>query len=198
MDLISVIMPTYNAAKWVSCTIDNLAAQTYPHFELIVSDDGSQDDTVAVVRKKLAKSFKHPWQIIERGKNKGPSAARNLALKAAQGRWVQFLDSDDFIAPSKFALQAAHCARVAADVAAVYSPWSQCHIEDGRVTAAAEGCRCSRSISCWRAARSRSYRSRRSVRTHSSASAGRTEPAAMPVTRRNSPSVRRSRSADGT
>ena len=134
MDLISVIMPTYNAAKWVSCTIDNLAAQTYPHFELIVSDDGSQDDTVAVVRKKLAKSFKHPWQIIERGKNKGPSAARNLALKAAQGRWVQFLDSDDFIAPSKFALQAAHCARVAADVAAVYSPWSQCHIEDGRVT----------------------------------------------------------------
>ena len=50
MDLISVIMPTYNAAQWVSYTIDNLAAQTYPHFELIVSDDGSQDDTVAVAR----------------------------------------------------------------------------------------------------------------------------------------------------
>ena len=50
MDLISVIMPTHNAAKWVTYTIDNLAAQTYPHFELIVSDDGSQDDTVSVVR----------------------------------------------------------------------------------------------------------------------------------------------------
>jgi len=134
MDLISVIMPTHNAAKWVTYTIDNLAAQTYPHFELIVSDDGSQDDTVRVVRSKLAESFKNPWQIIELRDNRGPSAARNLALKAAKGTWVQYLDSDDFIAPSKFALQAARCARVSADVAAVYSPWTQCYIDDGRVT----------------------------------------------------------------
>jgi glycosyltransferase involved in cell wall biosynthesis len=134
MDLISVIMPTYNAAKWVTSTIDNLAAQTYPHFELIVSDDGSQDDTVSVVRNKLAKCFKNPWKIIELGKNQGPSAARNLALKAAKGTWVQYLDSDDFLAPSKFEIQAARCARVSADVSAVYSPWCQCHIDDGRVT----------------------------------------------------------------
>lgn len=134
MDLISVIMPTYNAAKWVTGTLDNLAAQTYPHFELIVSDDGSQDDTVSVVRNKLAKSFKNPWQIIELRRNQGPSAARNLALKAAKGTSVQYLDSDDFIAPSKFEMQAEKCARVSADVSAVYSPWCQCHIDDGRVT----------------------------------------------------------------
>ena len=138
MDLISVIMPTYNAAKWVTDTIDNLAAQTYPHFELIVSDDGSQDDTVAVVRKRLATSFKNPWQIIELGKNQGPSAARNLALQAASGKWVQYLDSDDFIAPAKFEMQAARCARVSADVFAVYSPWCQCHIDDGQVTLVGE------------------------------------------------------------
>jgi glycosyltransferase involved in cell wall biosynthesis len=134
MDLISVIMPTHNSAKWVTYTIDNLAAQTYPHFELIVADDGSQDDTVSVVRRKLAKGFKHPWQIVELRSNRGPSAARNLALKAAKGTWVQYLDCDDFLAPSKFELQAAHCARVAADVAAVYSPWTQCYIDHGRVT----------------------------------------------------------------
>jgi glycosyltransferase involved in cell wall biosynthesis len=134
MDLISVIMPTHNAAKWVTHTIDNLAAQTYQHFELIVSDDGSRDDTVSVVRSKLAKSFEHPWQIIELPNNRGPSAARNLALKAAKGTWVQYLDCDDFMAPSKFAMQAARCARVSADVAAVYSPWTQCYIDDGRVT----------------------------------------------------------------
>jgi len=133
MDLISVIMPTYNAAQWVSYTIDNLAAQTYPHFELIVSDDGSQDDTVSVVRNKLA-NFKNPWQIIELGKNRGPSAARNVALKAAKGKWVQYLDSDDFMAPSKFEMQAAHCARASAEVSAVYSPWRQCYIDDGRVS----------------------------------------------------------------
>jgi glycosyltransferase involved in cell wall biosynthesis len=134
MDLISVIMPTHNAAKWVTYTIDNLAAQTYPHFELIVSDDGSQDDTVSVVRSKLSRSFRNPWQIIEAGNNQGPSAARNLALHAARGTWVQYLDSDDFLAPSKFELQAAHCARVSAEVAAVYSPWTQCYIDNGRVT----------------------------------------------------------------
>jgi len=134
MDLISVIMPTHNSAKWVTYTIDNLAAQTYRHFELIVADDGSQDDTVSVVRSKLAKGFKNPWQIVELRNNRGPSAARNLALKAAKGTWVQYLDCDDFLAPSKFELQAAHCARVAADVAAVYSAWIQCYIDDGRVT----------------------------------------------------------------
>ena len=133
MDLISVIMPTYNAAKWVAGTLDNLAAQTYRHFELIVADDGSQDDTVSVVRKKLVKGFKNPWQIIELGRNQGPSAARNRALKAAKGKWIQHLDSDDFMAPSKFEMQAAHCARASADVSAVYSPWRQCQVDDGRV-----------------------------------------------------------------
>ena len=86
MDLISVIMPTYNAARWVADTIDNLSAQTYPHFELIVADDGSQDDTVAVVRHKLAQSFRKPWRIVELGNNRGPSTARNVALAGSPGQ----------------------------------------------------------------------------------------------------------------
>ena len=134
MDLISVIMPTYNAARWVADTIDNLSAQTYPHFELIVADDGSQDDTVAVVREKLATSFPKPWRVIELGNNRGPSKARNVALETARGTWIQYLDSDDFIAPSKFELQVARCAQVAAEVSAVYSPWCQCHVDGGRMT----------------------------------------------------------------
>ena len=134
MDLISVVMPTHNAAQWVAYTIDNLAAQTYPHFELIVVDDGSQDATVSLVRNKLASTFRNPWQIIELGSNRGPSAARNVGLNAAKGAWVQFLDSDDFMAPSKFEIQMAHCARVSADVSAVYSPWRQCYIDAGKVT----------------------------------------------------------------
>ncbi|MBV9317185.1 MAG: glycosyltransferase family 2 protein, partial [Gammaproteobacteria bacterium] len=71
--------------------------------------------------------------IIEAPSNRGPSAARNLALKAAKGTWVQYLDSDDFLAPSKFELQAARCARASTEVAAVYSPWTQCYIDEGRV-----------------------------------------------------------------
>ena len=133
MDL-SVVMPTYNAADCVAQAIDSLNAQTYANFELIVVDDGSEDDTVAVTRGKLANDFAKPWQIIELGRNRGPSAARNVGLRAARGEWVQFLDSDDFLHPSKFELQMAYCAQAPADVMAVYSSWRQCRFEAGHIS----------------------------------------------------------------
>jgi glycosyltransferase involved in cell wall biosynthesis len=127
-------MPTYNAAQWVTDTINSLIAQTYPHFELIVVDDGSQDDTVSLLRSKLSSDFANAWRIIELGGNRGPSAARNVGLRAATGSWVQFLDSDDFLAPSKFEVQMAHCAHASTDVSAVYSPWRQCYFDAGEFT----------------------------------------------------------------
>ena len=126
-------MPTYNSAKWVAETIDSLISQTYPHVELVVVDDGSHDDTVSVVHKKLTADFKHEWKIVELGSNRGPSAARNVGLRAASGSWIQYLDSDDFMSPSKFALQMAHCERASPDVAAVYSPWRQCYVDSGKI-----------------------------------------------------------------
>ena len=134
MSLVSVVMPTYNAEKWVAATIDSVIAQTYPHVELIVVDDGSKDKTVSVVREKLQNDFKANWRIIELGGNRGPSAARNAGLSAASGSWVQFLDSDDFLAPTKFELQMAFCADAPANVAAVYSPWRRCYLDSGRMT----------------------------------------------------------------
>ena len=134
MSLVSVVMPTYNSAKWVNETIDNLILQTYPHIELTVVDDGSRDDTVSVVRNKLRNDFKHDWQIIELGSNRGPSAARNVGLRAATGSWVQYLDSDDFMSPSKFELQMAYCERASSDVSAVYSSWRQCYVDSGKIT----------------------------------------------------------------
>ncbi len=127
-------MPTCDSASWVSETIENLIAQTYPSVELIVVDDGSQDETVSVVRRKLKSDFKNSWRIIELDGNHGPSAARNVGLRAASGAWVQFLDSDDFMAPEKLELQMSHCARASSEVSAVYSPWRQCHVEAGRIT----------------------------------------------------------------
>ena len=134
MSVVSVIMPTYRAAKWVSDAIDCVIAQTYPHVELIVVDDGSQDDTVAVVREKLTRDFRNQWQIIELGTNRGPSAARNVGLGAARGSWVQFIDSDDLIPSDKFERQMAYCNQAPPDVTAIYSPWRRYYIDDGRVT----------------------------------------------------------------
>ena len=134
MTVVSVIMPTYHAAKWVATTIDSVIAQTYPHLELIVVDDGSQDDTVSVVRRKLAADFRNDWKIIELGANRGPSAARNVGLTAANGSWVQFLDSDDLIPPTKFERQMAYCARAPDEVTAIYSPWRRCYLDYGNIT----------------------------------------------------------------
>jgi len=127
-------MPTYRAAKWVAAAIDNVNAQTYSDLELIVVDDGSPDDTVAVVRRKLAEDFPRSWKVIELGANRGPSAARNAGLAAAGGAWVQFLDSDDLLAPTKLERQMAYCAQAPADVAGVYSPFRRCFIDDGRIS----------------------------------------------------------------
>jgi glycosyltransferase involved in cell wall biosynthesis len=134
MTLVSIIMPTYNARNWVGDTIDNIIAQTYSDIELVVVDDGSSDDTVSVVREKLRKDYKKSWQIVELGANQGPSAARNVGLRAATGSWVQYLDSDDLMATTKLERQMAYCAQASSEVAHVHSPWRMCYIDAGEVT----------------------------------------------------------------
>jgi hypothetical protein len=143
VSLVSVIMPTHNAAGWVAQAIDSVIAQTYAPVELIVVDDASQDDTVKTIRAKLERDFKGAWQILELPKNQGPSAARNIGLRAASGAWVQYLDSDDLLAPSKLERQMAVCAGAPDDVAAVFSPFRMCHIDDGRIEWAAPLVACS-------------------------------------------------------
>ena len=133
MEVLTVVMPTYNAEKWVVATIDNLAAQTYPHVELIVIDDGSRDRTVTTVRERLSSGFQHKWQVIELGANRGPSAARNVGLRAAAGSWVQFLDSDDFMAPTKFERQMRHCLSSSTNLSAVYSAWRRCYYDNEEI-----------------------------------------------------------------
>jgi glycosyltransferase involved in cell wall biosynthesis len=125
MELVSIIIPGYNAEKFIGRAIQSAIAQTYPHIEIIVADDGSTDETPAVARDKLGKDFKGTWQVIELGINKGVSAARNAAIRAARGSWIQSLDADDILAPTKIEKQMAACMDAPADVAAVFSPWRQ-------------------------------------------------------------------------
>ncbi len=90
----SVVIPTYNRAGFVGKTIQSLLAQTYPHFEIIVVDDGSTDDTEAVVRGIGSdKLTYHKKQNGER------AAARNFGARLAKGDYVNFFDSDDLAYP---------------------------------------------------------------------------------------------------
>ena len=95
---VSVIMPCYNAAKYLDDAINSLRAQTYDNFELLAVNDGSSDQTQSRLELHAAKD---PRVRVFRQKNAGPSAARNTALRQINGEYVCFLDSDDVYLPEK-------------------------------------------------------------------------------------------------
>jgi len=98
---VSVIMAAYKGAGLVTETLDSLAAQSFGDFELVVVDDASPDDTLAVLR-----AFGDPRvTIIETPANAGPVRARNRAFAAARGRYIAALDQDDLCRPERFARQ---------------------------------------------------------------------------------------------
>ena len=96
---ISVIIPTYNRVKFLPEAIESVLAQTYPYFELIIVDDGSDDNTASLVQS-------YDQDIIYvRQKNRGPAAARNRGVQAARFNYLAFLDSDDRFVENKLAVQ---------------------------------------------------------------------------------------------
>lgn len=101
---VTVIIPCYNYGHFLPASLESVLQQTYAHWECIVVDDGSTDDTKEVVAAFAAKDkrFKYIYQS-----NKGMSAARNAGIKAASGEFLQFLDSDDLIERRKLEVQAA-------------------------------------------------------------------------------------------
>lgn len=99
--LVSVIIPTFNRAHCVGEAIASVLAQTYPHLELIVVDDGSLDQTSTVVS-----AFAHRLRYLPQ-EHGGVSAARNYGVAASHGALVAFLDSDDRWLPGKVAAQVA-------------------------------------------------------------------------------------------
>src|SRR5438045_6025761 len=93
---VSVIIPAYNASATLAETVESLLAQTCSHWEAIIVDDGSDDDTVAV-----AKSFAERDMRIRvvRQPHQGISAARNTGIDQARYEWLLFLDADDWLLP---------------------------------------------------------------------------------------------------
>ncbi len=100
--LVSVLVPCYNAGAWVSATLDSVLAQTYRPLEIIVVDDGSTDDSAAVLQRYAARGV----TVVRQG-NQGQTAALNRALQLARGDFVQYLDADDLLHPAKVELQVA-------------------------------------------------------------------------------------------
>ena len=96
-DLVSIIMPNYNSAKYVKATIESVLAQTYTNWELLFVDDCSTDNSLEIVRAFNDDRIR----ILQNEKNSGAAISRNYALREAKGRWIAFLDSDDLWEESK-------------------------------------------------------------------------------------------------
>ena len=99
--LVSVIIPVYNGAPFLAEALESVFAQDYPHYEVIVIDDGSTDNSV-----DIAQAF--PTLYLLRQTNQGPSVARNLGVTAAHGTLIAFLDADDVWMPHKLSTQVHH------------------------------------------------------------------------------------------
>lgn len=99
--MVSVTVVTYNSSEFVIETLDSIAAQTYQNLELVISDDGSTDDTVAKCQdwaRKNESRFQN-IQILTVEKNTGLSANLNRAYKACHGDWIKEFDGDDIMCP---------------------------------------------------------------------------------------------------
>ena len=95
--LITIVVPIYKVEKYLGRCIDSLIAQTYPNIEIILADDGSPDRCGAICDEYAQKDSR--IKVIHQ-ENKGVAAARNAALDIAQGEYIMFVDSDDYVEPT--------------------------------------------------------------------------------------------------
>ena len=97
MDKISIIVPIYNVEKYLSSALDSVVNQTYKNLEVLLIDDGSTDNSSEIAEKYVKKDSRF---ILLHQKNQGLSGARNTGLEKASGKYIMFLDSDDFFDPN--------------------------------------------------------------------------------------------------
>src|SRR6266566_10153024 len=120
---VSLLIPCYNAERWVAQTIESALTQAWPGKEIIVVDDGSIDGSLDVIRRY---EDRIRW---ETGPNRGGNHTRNRLLELARGEWLQYLDADDYLLPLKIEHQLAFL-REHPTCDVVYSPtlwvnWSE-------------------------------------------------------------------------
>ena len=130
--MVSVVIPAYNAEKWLPLTLDSVCLQTHRRIEVIVIDDGSTDRT-----SDIAESYARDDSRIRviRRKNAGVGAARNTGIREAKGKYIAPIDADDLWHPRKLELQVA-CMEEGGDEMGFVYCWSEKIDEQGRLIAA--------------------------------------------------------------
>jgi len=123
-DLISVIVPCFNGEAYLQSAIESVLGQTYPHVELIVVDDASTDSS-----RDIARRYGDRLTLIEQD-HRGLAATRNHGIKVSHGRFIAFLDCDDYWAPAF--LEELHKALINSDAVLAYCGWQNVGLEGPR------------------------------------------------------------------
>lgn len=123
--MISIVIVSHNCARYVGETIESVACQSRRDkiVDTILVDSGSTDDTVAQA-KRASTAFGVALKIVQTS-NSGPSRARNVGIRESHGRWIQFLDGDDWIGSEKLATQLPYLDNASERSAVVYSQWAR-------------------------------------------------------------------------
>lgn len=104
-ETVSIIVPVYNAEKYIVETIEHVAAQTYEDWELLLVVDGCRDGSARAIREYQQACGETRLRILEGEENLGAAKARNKGLAASTGRYVAYVDADDLWRPEKLAMQ---------------------------------------------------------------------------------------------
>ena len=101
MNILSIIIPVYNSGKYLSFCIQSILKQSFKNIEIICIDDGSTDNSFKILKKYARLDYR---LLIFHQKNFGPAIARNRGIKICKGKFISFMDSDDFY-PNDFTLE---------------------------------------------------------------------------------------------
>src|SRR4051794_29100360 len=118
--LVSILIPAYNAEKWIGETLRSAILQTWPHKEIIVVNDGSKDRTLQVARQ-----FESDEVRVFTRPNQGAAATRNTAFGLSRGDYIQWLDADDLLSPDKIARQMAVIEQLGGKRTLISCGWGQ-------------------------------------------------------------------------
>jgi glycosyltransferase involved in cell wall biosynthesis len=124
--LVSIIVPCFNAERWIRDAIESCFQQSYPRIEVIVIDDGSTDRSLEIIKSYQSRI------IWETGHNQGGNYARNRGFALSKGEYIQYLDADDYFAPNKIEKQVKCLEENQADI--VYGDVTyQHHLPEGKI-----------------------------------------------------------------
>ena len=136
LPLVSVVIPAYNAEKFITATLESVLSQTYQKIEVVIVDDGSRDKTVEIVREFAAKDKRI---ILFQQSNSGVAAARNLAIQKSKGEYIAPIDADDIWYPEKIEKQVKCMLQASPSVGLVYT-WTAHIDEEGLLTGTYHKC----------------------------------------------------------